>query len=45
MSISPGIVVAIALHEVDNAPHRKTRAERNNERLKNRNRLRNECHT
>ena len=44
MSISAGVVVAVAFHEIDNAPHRKTRTEGNNERLKNRDSLIDESH-
>ena len=44
MSISRRIVVAVAFHEVDNTPHRKTRTESDNERLKNRDSLIDESH-
>ena len=44
MSIGAGVVVAVAFHEVDNTPHSKTRAERDNERLKNRDSLIDESH-
>ena len=39
MSIGAGIVIAVALHEVDHTPHSQTGTEGNNERLKDRNRL------
>lgn len=39
MSIGAGIVIAVALHEVDYTPHSQTGTEGNNERLKDRNRL------
>ena len=39
MSIGTGIVIAVALHEVDHTPHSQTGTEGNNERLKDRNRL------
>ena len=45
MSISAGVVVAVAFHEVDNTPHRKTCAEGDNKRLENRNCLIDKCHT
>ena len=45
MSISAGVVVAVAFHEVDNSPHRKTRTEGDNKRLENRNCLIDKCHT
>ena len=44
MSISRRIVVAVAFHEVDYTPHRKTCAEGDNERLKNRDSLIDESH-
>lgn len=39
MSIGAGIVIAVALHEVDHTPHGQTGTEGNNECLKDRNRL------
>ena len=45
MSISAGVVVAVAFHEIDNTPHRKTRTEGDNKRLENRNCLIDKCHT
>ena len=44
LRLGAGVVVAVALHEVDNTPHSKTRAERDNERLKNRDSLIDESH-
>ena len=44
MSISAGVVVAVAFHEVDNTPHCETCAEGDNERLKNRDSLIDESH-
>jgi len=44
MSIGTGVVVAVALHEVDNTPHRETGTEGDNERLKNRDSLIDESH-
>ena len=44
MSIGAGVVVAVAFHEVDNTPHRKTGTEGDNERLKNRDSLIDESH-
>ena len=44
MSISRRIVIAVAFHEVDNTPHRETRAECDNECLKNRDSLIDESH-
>ena len=44
MSICAGVVVAVAFHEVDNTPHRETRAECDNECLKNRDSLIDESH-
>ena len=43
--LSAGVVVAVAFHEVDNTPHRKTRTEGDNKRLENRNCLIDKCHT
>ena len=45
MSIGTGVVVAVAFHEVDDAPHRETSAEGDNKRLENRNCLIDKCHT
>ena len=44
MSISAGVVVAVAFHEVDNTPHCETGTEGDNERLKNRDCLIDESH-
>ena len=44
MSIRARVIVAVAFHEVDNTPHRKTRAEGDDERLKNRDSLIDESH-
>ena len=44
MSISAGVVVAVAFHEVDNTPHCETGTEGDNERLKNRDSLIDESH-
>ena len=44
MSISAGVVVAVAFHEVDNTPHCETCAEGDNERLKNRDSLIDKSH-
>ena len=44
MSIGTGVVVAVAFHEVYDAPHRETGTEGNNERLKNRDSLIDESH-
>ena len=38
------IIVSVALHEVDDALHRKTGSESNDEGLENRNRLIDKCH-
>lgn len=45
MSIGTGVIVAVALHEIDHSPHRKTRTERDNKRLENRDCLIDKCHT
>ncbi len=39
LALGTGIVIAVALHEVDHTPHSQTGTEGNNERLKDRNRL------
>ena len=44
MSICAGVIVAVAFHQVDHAPHCQTSTEGNNESLQNRNCLSNECH-
>jgi len=44
MSISAGVVIAVALHQIDHAPHGEASTEGDNESLQNRDCLRNECH-
>ena len=44
MSIGTGVIVAVALHEIDHSPHRETGTEGDNERLKNRDSLIDESH-
>lgn len=44
MSIGAGVVIAIAFHQVDHAPHRKASAEGNNESLQNGDCLSNKSH-
>ena len=44
LCIRARIIVAVAFHEVDNTPHRETRAEGDDERLKNRDSLIDESH-
>lgn len=39
LALGAGIVIAVALHEVDHTPHGQTGTEGNNECLKDRNRL------
>ena len=44
MSICAGVVVAVALKQIDNAPNAEARAQRDNEGLKNTNRRIEKCH-
>ena len=44
MSIRAGVVVAVALQQIDNAPNAEARAQRDNEGLKNTNRRSEKCH-
>ena len=44
MSIRAGVVIAVALQQIDNAPNAKARAQRDNEGLKNTNRRIEKCH-
>ena len=45
LRLGAGVIVAVALHEIDHSPHRKTCAEGDNKRLENRNCLIDKCHT
>ena len=45
MSIRAGVVVAVALHKIDNAPNAEARAQRDNKGLKNTNRRSEKCHS
>ena len=44
MSICAGVIVAVALKQIDNAPNAEARAQRDNEGLKNTNRRSKKCH-
>ena len=44
LRLGTGVIVAVAFHEVDKTPHRKTGTEGDNERLKNRDSLIDESH-
>ena len=44
MSICAGVVVAVALKQIDNAPNAEARAQRDNEGLENTNRRIEKCH-
>ncbi len=44
LRFSTGVIIAVAFHQVDYAPHCQTSTEGDNESLQNRNCLSNECH-
>jgi len=44
MSIRAGVVVAVALHQIDHTPHGKASTEGDNESLQYSDRLSNKCH-